>query len=501
MAWSTPSSQVTGDLITATIWNQNVVNNTKYLKGQAGAVILEDVITGAAGTAAAPSYSFSAEATIGMYRPAAATLGWSIASALELQLTATALLPGASDGLVLGSGTLMFADLFLANGAVINFNNGDVTITHSANVLAFAGAATNYTFDSFLDITAGGLRVKGSATTPSADTANTTTFIVLAGGSNAGALDTGVGLRLFRSTTEYWNLLIDSSTATVGGVAMAVGDLKIYDASAAAYRAFFDISDSGRLVLGGGWTSGAVNHYINDTSNASMTTGLTINQGAADDSIFELKSSDVAHGITTSWTETDTYGHFFKVAAVAGGLDIGGSSSATTALRFHGAGITDDVTKSTAATAYIEVVAAKKAGSGRGNPGADANLLAVRLNDGTTRFILDSDGDSHQDVGTAWTNFDTHDDLALLNTLSAHVTHQDDPLRNTLGGWLAESREPLEALKVVAFNADGHHFVNMSRLQMLTIGAVRQLGQRVTEIENSALFIDHERRLAALEAR
>jgi hypothetical protein len=44
------------------------------------------------------------------------------------------------------SGTA-FSDLFLASGAVINFNAGDVTITHSANVLAFAGASSGYTFD------------------------------------------------------------------------------------------------------------------------------------------------------------------------------------------------------------------------------------------------------------------------------------------------------------------------------------------------------------------
>lgn len=52
----------------------------------------------------------------------------------------TGLTPTASDGAALGSTTLMFSDLFLASGAVINFNNGDATITHSADLLAVAGA-------------------------------------------------------------------------------------------------------------------------------------------------------------------------------------------------------------------------------------------------------------------------------------------------------------------------------------------------------------------------
>jgi hypothetical protein len=50
-----------------------------------------------------------------------------------------AALPNASDGAALGSATLMWSDLFLASGGVINFNNGNVTVTHSAGQLALAG--------------------------------------------------------------------------------------------------------------------------------------------------------------------------------------------------------------------------------------------------------------------------------------------------------------------------------------------------------------------------
>jgi hypothetical protein len=84
--------------------------------------------------------------TNGMYLVAANTLGWSVNSAAEMRLTSTALSPNANDGNALGTTALMWADLFLASGAVINFNNGDVTVTHSSDTLAFAGG-TNYTFD------------------------------------------------------------------------------------------------------------------------------------------------------------------------------------------------------------------------------------------------------------------------------------------------------------------------------------------------------------------
>ena len=57
----------------------------------------------------------------------------------ELQLDGAALSPSTSDGLAIGTSSLMFSDLFLASGSVINFNNGDITLTHSSNTLTFAG--------------------------------------------------------------------------------------------------------------------------------------------------------------------------------------------------------------------------------------------------------------------------------------------------------------------------------------------------------------------------
>lgn len=219
------------------------------------------------------------------------------------------------------------------------------------------------------------------------------------------------------------------------------------------------------------------------TVNTFNTSGITVSQGADDNEIMTFKSSDVAHGMTTL-TDTDSYSTITKFDAALGGVALAGYSDATAIVAIGmiaraGAGST---TKSTAALAPFNVVGSKANTTTEQALGADENIAVFR-NLTNTRFILDGDGDSHQDVGTAWTNFDTHDDVALLNKLSAHVTRIDDPVRISFGEWLKSARHELEDLKLVTFNPDGHHFVNMSRLTMLHTGAIRQLGDRLSQME------------------
>lgn len=49
------------------------------------------------------------------------------------------LYPSTSDGYALGTATKMWSDLFLASGAVINFDNGNLTLTHSSGALTQTG--------------------------------------------------------------------------------------------------------------------------------------------------------------------------------------------------------------------------------------------------------------------------------------------------------------------------------------------------------------------------
>jgi len=54
--------------------------------------------------------------------------------------------PISNDGAALGTSALSWSDLFLASGGVLNFANGNVTITHSANTLTVVGTLAATTF-------------------------------------------------------------------------------------------------------------------------------------------------------------------------------------------------------------------------------------------------------------------------------------------------------------------------------------------------------------------
>lgn len=243
--------------------------------------------------------------------------------------------------------------------------------------------------------------------------------------------------------------------------------------------ATYDIGASGatrpRNYFGSGTGTFGGTFYIGDTSNADITLGLTINQGANDDHILALKSSDVTHGATTI-AETDSFVSLKKLSATNGGLvfytlaDTGTQSLVMSAICATAVG-----TRSTAAVGPVELRGSLLNGTGVTTMSGDANLVVV-TDAGTTRFILDSDGDSHQDVGTAWTNFDAFDDLALLTDLSVAVSRDDDPIKREFQSFLKYNRDALARTKLVTFNEDGHHFVNMSKLTMALTGAVRQLG-------------------------
>lgn len=102
--------------------------------------------TVAAGSVTGTSFipSSATVPTNGLYLPAGNTLGFAIASAAEMQLTGTALSAAVNGGLALGTTSLGWGSAHFSTGAVLNFVNGDVTITHASNLLTMEGGGFTF---------------------------------------------------------------------------------------------------------------------------------------------------------------------------------------------------------------------------------------------------------------------------------------------------------------------------------------------------------------------
>lgn len=151
----------------------------------------------------------------------------------------------------------------------------------------------------------------------------------------------------------------------------------------------FEFQNSGAVVVA--TISEAGSMYLNDNANGFMTSGLTIQQGAADDEIFALKSADVAHGMTTV-TETDTYFLIQKWAGASGGAYVAGYSEDILGLGFVARVTSGDTTKSSAATGAVQLYGQKKSGTTVTSMGANENIL-VLLNNATAVGVFDAEGD------------------------------------------------------------------------------------------------------------
>lgn len=195
----------------------------------------------------------------------------------------TAANPVSNDGAALGTTALQWSDAFLASGGVVNWNSGDVTVTHSSNALAFAGASSGYSFDALVDISgAAAGQIKFPATQNASSNANTLddyeegTWTPI-DGSGAGLSLSGSGtyVKVGQSVTAAFNLAYpataDANTAVIAGLPFAFD--AVQDGVYGACVGYSDLNATGVWMY---TTSGAATTRISVQQNASLQTNAQV---------------------------------------------------------------------------------------------------------------------------------------------------------------------------------------------------------------------------------
>lgn len=233
------------------------------------------------GTAAAPSWSFSATTTMGMYASGTNTIGWSTSSTLRASLSTTALwLLTDNYELQIGAGTAGVGDLRLLHdgtNSIIRNDTGNLNIQLAASV-AIQVPSSGTTVNIWPGVAG------GSALAVDASNTNTADFRMMQGGSNriifrkTGDSETGSN-----AGSNFAIVLRDDTGASLGnGMVMtrATG-ATTWGFGATAHHAW--IFDNQEIRLGAGtdlrlFHDGTNSIIRNDTGELRLQAGTTVLQ-------------------------------------------------------------------------------------------------------------------------------------------------------------------------------------------------------------------------------
>jgi len=203
------------------------------------------------------------------------TINFHANNAKEMVLAENSLTPGTSDGTALGTTSLMWSDLFLASGGVMNFNNGNVTITHtngtgltinSTNKLMFGDAA------SFVQQSSDGvLRIDGEATVDINASTAVTVSNDLKLDSDSAVLGFGADNDTTLTHTDGTGLTLNSTNKLTFGDAASFIQQSADGTLTIDGEAIIDLNASTRVDVSGALTAGGI-IKTDDTTNATSTT-------------------------------------------------------------------------------------------------------------------------------------------------------------------------------------------------------------------------------------
>jgi hypothetical protein len=224
----------------------------------------------------------------------------------------------------------------------------------------------------------------------------------------------------------------------------------------------FRIDDSGKLSSGG------------ETAPDVSKGGLCLNQAQFDTQIFSLKSSDVAHGVTTV-AETDTFFQIDKGSSNSGNPEVYFlAENGENVMYCHA--VAGAALNSTKAAGYGGAISLRchLKGSGTDTDGtvtSNGNMMTIHNHNAVT-FIFDAEGDFHADSSS--TTFDAYDDAQLARAFD--LSHGRGVINSKFDKFISYNHEKLADLQLVGREGDGtpNHFVNVTGMQRLHNGAIWQ---------------------------
>ena len=213
--------------------------------------------------------------------------------------------------------------------------------------------------------------------------------------------------------------------------------------------------------------------YLNDTSAAYLNAGLCINQGAEDNEIFELKSSDVAHGVTDE-AETDTYFVARKLAATTGGIQSRAFSEADQGFMFHSICTQDNTGDDAASTGHFNITCFKKDGTGTAGHVVGSNLFVIK-NNTATQLICKGNGTLHL-ANTTLSALDEEDDAMLIRQLdlAGHKAKESNPAGVIETQWDNFIEKNDAKLKEIGVLSSENDFIAIQPWVKLANGAIWQ---------------------------
>jgi hypothetical protein len=211
--------------------------------------------------------------------------------------SSTALSPSTSDGHALGTTALQWSDLFIASGGVINWANGDVSVTHTSGILTVAPGDLRVTTagtNSASVVTVGGTQTLTSKTLTSPTLTTPALGVATATSINK--------VTITAPATSATLTIPDGVTLTgpaASGTAMTLGNAEVVTGA----KTFGAAGNVGKLIVAG-TTSGST--ILNATAVASGTLTLP----AATDTLVGKATTDT---LTNKTFNTAATGNVFQI--------------------------------------------------------------------------------------------------------------------------------------------------------------------------------------------